>query len=487
MEPLDPTDLMDLYWAGRTTLVTRREHIPIYHRVFRELFLGVPGRARRGTAVQPPRRRRSAAADLQLPEPEQAREESEEQEARMGLVGSDVGDARAQGVRATARREELAALRRIMRTVRLTPAAPALPSYGARAGRRTGPTCGVPSARRCAPTATRRRCAGAGAGCGPRPLVLVLDVSGSMADYSRALLQFAHVTSRATAKVEVFCFGTRLTRITRELEHRRPDEALDRAARAVVDWEGGTRIGASLDAFVRDWGRRGLGRGGIVVICSDGLDRGDPALLESAMQRLSRLSHRVVWLNPHAGTGAPASLGMAVAAPYVDEVLSARTSPASRSSPAPSRGSGDPARLARGLPVRGPAGAGRLDAARGAGGLRRPLPAGHRPASSTPSSTSATATDLHHRGLPVPPPGGAVLGRSAPAASTPCTSRRTRSRAACRGHRAQLADELSRSTSRSATTSSSTRRWQDHWIGSYDAPTTGPLTTGRSPDQPTGS
>ena len=97
----------------------------------------------------------------------------------------------------------------------------------------------------------------------------------------------------------MFCFGTRLTRITRELEHRRPDEALDRAAGAVFDWEGGTRIGASLDAFVRDWGRRGLGRGGIVVICSDGLDRGDPAVLASAMQRLSRLCHRVVWLNPH--------------------------------------------------------------------------------------------------------------------------------------------------------------------------------------------
>jgi uncharacterized protein len=151
----------------------------------------------------------------------------------------------------------------------------------------------------------------------------VLDVSGSMADYSRALLQYAHVTMRATSKVEVFCFGTRLTRITRELEHRRPDQALDRAARAVVDWEGGTRIGASLDAFVRDFGRRGTGRGGIVVICSDGLDRGDPALLESAMQRLTRLSHRVVWLNPHGVE--PNSLGMTVAAPYVDEVLTARS------------------------------------------------------------------------------------------------------------------------------------------------------------------
>jgi uncharacterized protein with von Willebrand factor type A (vWA) domain len=152
----------------------------------------------------------------------------------------------------------------------------------------------------------------------------VLDVSGSMADYSRALLQWAHVTSRAARKVEVFCFGTRLTRITRQLEHRRPDDALAGAAETVVDWEGGTRIGASLDTFVHDWGRRGVARGGIVVICSDGLDRGDPSLLESAMQRLARQCHRIVWLNPHAGSGAPPSLGMTVALPYVDTLMSAR-------------------------------------------------------------------------------------------------------------------------------------------------------------------
>ena len=90
-----------------------------------------------------------------------------------------------------------------------------------------------------------------------RPLILILDVSGSMADYSRALLQFAYSTRRAAARVEVFCFGTRLTRITRELERRRPTRRWTQAAKAVFDWEGGTRIGDSLDAFVRDWGRRG--------------------------------------------------------------------------------------------------------------------------------------------------------------------------------------------------------------------------------------
>ena len=158
-----------------------------------------------------------------------------------------------------------------------------------------------------------------------RPLVLILDVSGSMADYSRNLLQFAYSTRRAAARVEVYCFGTRLTRITKELQHRRPDEALDRAARAVFDWDGGTRIGDALAAFVRDHGRRGVGRGGIVVICSDGLDRGDPAVLAQAMERLRRQCHRIVWMNPHKGDDPdfqPSTLGMIVAAPYVDVVLS---------------------------------------------------------------------------------------------------------------------------------------------------------------------
>jgi uncharacterized protein len=146
-----------------------------------------------------------------------------------------------------------------------------------------------------------------------------------MADYSRNLLQFAYCAKRAAAKVEVFCFGTRLTRITRELESRRPDEALGRAAQAVFDWEGGTRIGASLDAFVRGYGRRGVARGGVVVVCSDGLDRGDPAVLATAAERLSRQCHRLVWMNPHKGDDAgfrPSTLGMMVVAPHVDLILS---------------------------------------------------------------------------------------------------------------------------------------------------------------------
>jgi hypothetical protein len=163
-----------------------------------------------------------------------------------------------------------------------------------------------------------------------RPLILILDVSGSMADYSRHLLQFAHTARQAAAlgsatRVEVFCFGTRLTRITRELARQRVDAALAEAARTVVDWDGGTRIGQSLDTFVRKWARGGLCRGGVVVICSDGLDRGDPEVLAKAMERLDRLCHRIVWLNPHKGDNRdfrPSTLGMMVAAPHIDLLLS---------------------------------------------------------------------------------------------------------------------------------------------------------------------
>jgi uncharacterized protein with von Willebrand factor type A (vWA) domain len=157
-----------------------------------------------------------------------------------------------------------------------------------------------------------------------RRLVLMLDVSGSMADYSRALLQFAHSAARAgRVPTEVFCFGTRLTRVTHELRRHRADTALAKAAAAVVDWEGGTRIGESLGTFLRMWGRRGLARGAVVVICSDGLDRGDPLHLTAEMAKLSRLAHRVVWVNPLKGDPRyePLARGMSAALPFVDEFV----------------------------------------------------------------------------------------------------------------------------------------------------------------------
>ncbi|HUL25979.1 MAG TPA: VWA domain-containing protein [Streptosporangiaceae bacterium] len=321
MTALDPTDLLDLYWAGRTTLVARHEQIGVYDEVFRAFFLGAASPARELLQI-----RARAGADieavLQVPatDPEAG---GREEEAVLGLMASDVETLRHKSF-AACTPQELAALRRIMARIRLTPPR--------RRTRRTvaGSSGRVPDLRRTIRASLRAYGEPAELYWRQRkvrlrPLILILDISGSMADYSRHLLQFAHTARRAAARVEVFCFGTRLTRITGELATRSPDEALAEAARSVCDWEGGTRIGASLDAFVRDHGRRGLARGGIVVICSDGLDRGDPALLATAMGRLSRLCHTLVWMNPHKGNNPdfrPSTLGMMVAAEHIDLVLS---------------------------------------------------------------------------------------------------------------------------------------------------------------------
>jgi uncharacterized protein len=156
-----------------------------------------------------------------------------------------------------------------------------------------------------------------------RRLVLLLDVSGSMEPYARALLRFVQAAVAGRRRVEAFALGTRLTRITRELGSRDPDEALRKAAERVVDWSGGTRLGDGLRRFNEQWGVRGMARGAVVVILSDGWDRGDPTELAEAMQRLSRVAHRIVWVNPLKVTPgyAPLARGMAAALPYVDRFV----------------------------------------------------------------------------------------------------------------------------------------------------------------------
>lgn len=158
-----------------------------------------------------------------------------------------------------------------------------------------------------------------------RDLVLLCDISGSMDRYSRLLLQFVHTVRHAVGNVEAFVFGTRLTRITRELRHRSIRDALDRVATSVSDWAGGTRIGESIRAFNQRWGRRVLGRGAVVVIVSDGWDRGDIDLLAAEMQRLQRSCYRLVWLNPLLGSAGyrPQTIGMKAALPYIDDFLPA--------------------------------------------------------------------------------------------------------------------------------------------------------------------
>ena len=156
----------------------------------------------------------------------------------------------------------------------------------------------------------------------PRPVVLVCDVSGSMTPYARMLLQYLHASVAARRRVEAFAFGTRLTRITHELGGRDHDRALERAAEAVTDFSGGTRIGAALATLNRDHGRR-VGRGAVVVILSDGWDRGEPEELWVEMARLRRSAHRLVWLNPLAAHPefAPLTRGMRAAIPHTDELL----------------------------------------------------------------------------------------------------------------------------------------------------------------------
>lgn len=156
-----------------------------------------------------------------------------------------------------------------------------------------------------------------------RRLVLLLDVSGSMEPYARALIRFVHAAVAGRQKVEAFALGTRLTRITRELSSRDPDEALRRAAVAVADYGGGTRLGEGLRIFNDEWGQRGTARGAIVVVLSDGWDRGDPDVLGEQMQRLHRVAHKVIWVNPLKVTPgyAPLARGMAAALPHVDEFV----------------------------------------------------------------------------------------------------------------------------------------------------------------------
>ncbi|MHB8658125.1 MAG: vWA domain-containing protein [Solirubrobacteraceae bacterium] len=156
----------------------------------------------------------------------------------------------------------------------------------------------------------------------PRPVVLVCDVSGSMAPYARMLLQYMHACVAARARVEAFAFGTKLTRVTRELEGRDHDRALERAVLAVSDLSGGTRIGEALAELNRRHGRR-VGRGAVVVILSDGWDRGDPELVASEMARLRRTAHHLVWLNPLAAHPRfePLSRGMQAAMPHTDTLL----------------------------------------------------------------------------------------------------------------------------------------------------------------------
>jgi uncharacterized protein with von Willebrand factor type A (vWA) domain len=314
---------MDVYWSGRTTLVRKKDNVPLYNKRFQAFFLTI-------AADETDQRKlklkssANAGATLEVPNVEQGLPgDVQEDESRMGYMASAADVARHKAF-ADCTPEELNRFRKLISMLRVSP--PMRRTFRTQSSpkgkildmrqmaRETMRSLGEPNELVFIKRKEKLR-----------PIVFILDVSGSMADYSRNLLQLAYSARRANAKVEVFCFGSRLTRITKSIDKRTPDEAMRLAGEAVLDWDGGTRIGDSLSTFIKESRRARLGRGAIVVICSDGLDQGQPQVLDKSMQTLARLAHRVVWVNPHKGDNedyVPNTIGMMVADPYIDKVYS---------------------------------------------------------------------------------------------------------------------------------------------------------------------
>jgi uncharacterized protein with von Willebrand factor type A (vWA) domain len=308
-----------VYWAGRATLVRRPEDVGTYDEVFERHWMSA---AAGSVAVA-----EQSTITLLLDVPEDAAVPDVDDGASDGdgdhisvrwsrtevLASRDFADCTA---------DELAELHDLMGGLRL---------FGAtRRCRRLRPALhrGRPDLRRTVRAALRTggepiHRAFSEPGVRPRRLVLLLDVSGSMEPYARALIRFLHAAMVGRRDVEAFALGTRLTRLTRELSTRDPDAALARAAVAVTDWSGGTRLGDGLRVFNDKWGVPGMARGATVVILSDGWDRGEPSVMEEQMGRLHRVAHQVVWVNPlKASPGyAPIARGMAAALPHVDRFV----------------------------------------------------------------------------------------------------------------------------------------------------------------------
>lgn len=306
-----------VYWSGRATLVHRPEDFDIYDIVFTRFWEGIDPQ---GLLPPPPATEVTLAFDDL--EGGGAEGDNEDDSDTIAVRYSPYEFLRDKDF-ADCTADELAELAALMSRLRL--------GGVMRRSRRLRPvrvTRGRPDLRR-----TVRRALQAGGepitrsfrqpGEQPRRLVLLLDVSGSMESYARALLRFVHAAVVARRRVEAFALGTRLTRLTRELSTRDPDAAFDRAAGAVADWSGGTRLGESIGVFCDLWGVRGMARGAVVVILSDGWDRGEPAAMAENMARLSRVAYRVIWVNPLKATPgyAPLAQGMAAALPFVDEFV----------------------------------------------------------------------------------------------------------------------------------------------------------------------
>lgn len=314
---LDAVDLdrrEDVYWTLRQTIVSRREDLEAYDRAFEAWFLRAALRPSPRDEERPPgsERRRNAAAGPG-PEVDGGEVESGGSSAEELLRTRDFAAMTPEEFERARRliaRIAVARPRRSTRRLRRDPRGSVLDVRAL--ARRSLATGGDPVTRE---FRSRREA--------PRKLVLILDVSGSMSAYARALLLYLHAARGSGRRVETFAFGTRLTRLTHELATRDPEAALAAATARVVDWSGGTRIGSSLKAYNDEWGRRALTRGAVVVILSDGWERGEPGLVGTEMARLARQAFAVVWVNPlkgHAGFE-PLAGGMRAALPSIDRLV----------------------------------------------------------------------------------------------------------------------------------------------------------------------
>jgi uncharacterized protein len=351
-----------VYLCALATLIANREHIEILQRVFAAMFGGLDGpppgqggeaQAGAGDSAAPREDALSAVSRLAKahpgrlpPGPPAASEETGAEVTGHGAT-SQAGDGGEDGPEdgALAMRRSLAsAAERLSGTdfAELSPAelmllsglmrklTLAVPLRRSRRPRRTlhgGRTDLRATLRQARRTGGHPlRLAGRSPLLEPRRLVVLCDISGSMEPYARAMLQLLYCAAGG-AQAEVFTFATRLTRLTGTLVHARPELALRRAGEAAPDWLGGTRIGEAIAQFNEEYGRRGMARGAVVVIISDGWDTGDPAVLAKAMERLSRVAHRIIWVNPRTQNPEyqPLAGGMAAAWPYCDAVVSAHS------------------------------------------------------------------------------------------------------------------------------------------------------------------
>jgi uncharacterized protein len=337
-----PRTQPELYWTARTVFVSAQDQVAVFDAVFSWIFDGFadPAAGGRGDQNAPALRepelsaRRTRAPSAPAPTgialaPPGASATGrssgpEREEASLELPVGAATDAERFAERdfASLEEDELRALRELMRELALAPPLrrvrrrrrdPHGSSLDVRATLRASYRTGGDPFRRVLRRRDERR----------RRLVLLCDISGSMEPYTRAFLQLLHAAVGG-ADAEAFVFATRLTRLTRALRGRQPDLAIERAAAAARDWSSGTRIGEALREFNDSYGRRGMARGAVVVILSDGWERGDPALVAREMARLRRLAFRIVWVNPRkAGRDfEPLAGGMAAALPYCDRFVS---------------------------------------------------------------------------------------------------------------------------------------------------------------------